>query len=116
MTRDVVLHPLPIMGMFYRWCVDLAGPFPQSEYGNYYIMVMIEHFRKCVQVVAMPTKESCESAKVFRRYVLCMHGTRAEVLTDQGTEFMGEFQEMPDEALIDHCRTSRDHPHADGLA
>ena len=33
--RDVVLHPLPIMGMFYRWSVDLAGPFPQSEYGNY---------------------------------------------------------------------------------
>ena len=45
-SRDVVLHPLPIMGMFYHWSVDLAGPFPQSEYGNYYIMVMIDHFSK----------------------------------------------------------------------
>ena len=69
-TRDVVLHPLPIMGMFYRWCTDLAGPFPQSEFGNYYIMVMIEIFSKWVEVVAIPTKESCEAARVFRLYVV----------------------------------------------
>ena len=40
--RDVVVLPLPI--------VDAAGPLPQSEYGNYYIMVMIEHFSKWVEV------------------------------------------------------------------
>ena len=27
-SQDVVLHPIPIMCMFYRWSVDLAGPFP----------------------------------------------------------------------------------------
>ena len=64
--RDVVLHPRPVMGMFYRKSVDLAGPFPQSEYENYYIMVMIEHFSKWVEVVTIPTKESCEIARVFR--------------------------------------------------
>ena len=114
--RDVVLHALPIMGIFYRSSVYLAGPFPESEYGNYYIMVMIEHFSKWVEVVAIPTKESCETARVFRQYVLCRYGAPAEVLTDQGTEFRGEFQEMLDEALIDHRRTSRDHPQPDGLA
>ena len=56
--RDVVLHPLPIVGMFYRWSVVPAGPFPQSEYGNYYIMVMIEHYSKW--------EESCEcSASMY---------------------------------------------------
>ena len=88
--RDVELHPLPIMGMFYRWSVDLGGPFPQSEYGNYYIMVMIEHFGKWVEAVAIPLKESCETARIFRQYVLCRYGAPAEVLTDQGTEFRGE--------------------------
>ena len=39
--RDSELHPFPIMGMFYRWSVDLAGLFPQSMYENFYIMVMI---------------------------------------------------------------------------
>ena len=79
-------------------------------------MVMIEHFSKWVEVVAILTKESCETARVFRQYVLCRYGAPAEVLTEQGTEFRGEHQEMLDEALIDHRRTSRDHPQADGLA
>ena len=79
-------------------------------------MVMIEHFSKWVEVVAILSKETCETAKVFRQYVLCKYGAPAKVLTDQGTEFRGEFQEMLDEALIDDRRTSRDHPQADGLA
>ena len=110
--RDVVPHPLPIMGMFYRWYVDLVGPSPQSEFGNFFIMVMIEHFSKWVEVVAIPTKESCETARVFHQYVLCRYGTLAEVLTDQGTEFKGELQEMLDErggdgrVMTDHARNT----------
>ena len=53
---------------------------------------------------------------MFHQYVLCRYGAPAEVLTDQGTEFRGEFQEMLDEALIHHRKTLRDHPQADGLA
>ena len=63
-------HPLPLMVLFYRLSVDLAGLFPRSEFGNYYIMVMIEHFSMWVEVVAIPTKESCKTARVFRQYVL----------------------------------------------
>ena len=76
-------------------------------------MVMIEHFSKWVEEVAIPTKESCETARVFRQYVLCRYRAPAEVLTDQGTEFWGEFQEVLEEALINHRRTSRGHPQAD---
>ena len=112
--RDVNVHPLPIMGMFYHWSVDLVGPIPVSKYGNTYVMVMIEHFSKWVGVVAMPSKESTETARVFWEFVLCRYGAPAEVLTDQGTEFRGAFQELLDEALVDHCRTSRDHPQAHG--
>ena len=54
-------------------------------------MVMIEHFSKWVEVVAIPSKESCETARIFRQYVLCRFGAPAEVLTDQGTKFIGEF-------------------------
>ena len=38
------------------------------------------------------------------------------MLTNKGTEFRNEFQEMLDEALINHRRTSREHPQVDGLA
>jgi hypothetical protein len=35
---------------------------------------------------------------------------------DQGREFLNEFQTLCEQAMIDHCIASRDHPEADGLA
>ena len=63
--HDTTLLPLPIMGMFYRWFVDLAGPFPQSFFGTYYVMVMIEYLNKLVEVADIPSKESSGGAHVF---------------------------------------------------
>ena len=54
-------------------------------------MVVIEHFNKWVTIIAIPYKESSETARVFRQLVLCRHGAPAEILTDHGTEFSGEF-------------------------
>jgi hypothetical protein len=39
--------------MFYRWSCDLAGELPQTSRGNVYIMIMIEHFSKWVELVAV---------------------------------------------------------------
>ena len=49
------LTPLPIMGLFHRWGVDLAGPMnPTSSAGNKYVMVMVGHFTKHIEAVAIP--------------------------------------------------------------
>ena len=40
----------------------------------------------------------------------------AEILTDQGREFLGAFEELCIKALIDHCTTLRDHLEVNGLA
>jgi hypothetical protein len=102
--------------MFYRWSCDLAGELPQTSRGNVYIMIMIEHFSKWVELVALPDKSSHSTNQAFLQQVLSRFGACAECLTDQGSEFRGEFQDLFDHALIDHCRTSRDHPQANGLA
>jgi hypothetical protein len=115
-AKSPVLHPLPIMGMFYRWSLDLAGPLPRSRRGKLYALVMIEHFSKWLELVALPSKEPRHIATAFTECVLTRYGAPAEVLTDQGTEFRGEFQDLLDESFIDHRLTSRNHPQADGLA
>ena len=116
-AKSPVLHPLPIRGMFYRWSCDLAGPLPTTRLtGNRFIMVMIEHFSKWLELVPLTQKTARFTAAAFKDCVLSRYGAPAECLTDQGTEFRGEFQALLDEALIDHRRTSRDHPQADGLA
>jgi hypothetical protein len=53
-VRDTVLKPLPIMGLFYRWGVDLCKMPHTSEDGNKYVVVMIEHFTKWVEFSPHP--------------------------------------------------------------
>jgi hypothetical protein len=110
------LHPLPIMGLGYRWSLDFAGPLPVTSRHNRYVLVMVEHFSKWIELVALPDKYSEGVAYAFLDRVLSHFGAPAEVLTDQGTEFRGEFQDLCDKCLIDQRTTSQDHPKADGLA
>jgi hypothetical protein len=111
------LQPLPVMGLFYRWGVDLAGPIlPKSAQGNTYIMVAIEHFSKHVEAVPIPSKDSAVVAHAFLTHVLARYGSPAEVLTDQGNEFQGAFQQLLEQCFIDHRTTSAYNPQADGLA
>ena len=34
--------------------MDMLGPFPQSEWGNKYILVMVDQFSKWVEIHAIP--------------------------------------------------------------
>jgi hypothetical protein len=104
------------MGLGYRWSLDFAGPLPLIIQHNKYVLVMVEHFSKWIELVPSLDKSSKGITYAFLDRVLSHFGAPAEVLTNQGTNFQGEFQVLCDKALIDHQTTSRDHPEADGLA
>ena len=115
-TLSPQLQPLPIMGLGYRWSLDFAGPLVVTPRGAKYVLVMVEHFSKWIELVALPQNSSELAAMAFLDRVLARFGAPAEVLTDQGREFLGAFEALCTKALIDHRTTSRDHPEADGLA
>ncbi|OAE33903.1 hypothetical protein AXG93_1658s1110 [Marchantia polymorpha subsp. ruderalis] len=110
------LHPLHIMALGYRWSLDFAGPLTLTVRHHWYVLVMVEHFSKWIELVALPDKASEGVAYAFLDKVLSHYGAPAKVLTDQGREFQDESHVLCDKALIDHMTTSRDHPEADGLA
>jgi transposase len=83
---------------------------------NVYILIMIEHLSKWIELVALLDKSSRSTSQAFLQQVLTRFGACAECLTDQRSKFRGEFQDLLDHALVDHRRTSRYHPQADGLA
>jgi transposase-like protein len=104
------------MGLVYWWSLDFAGPLPVISHHNRYTLVIVEHFSKWIELVALPDKCSEGVTYAFLDRMLSQFGAPAEVLTDQGTEFKGNFQDLLNRCLIDHYITSRDHPQADGLA
>ena len=89
---------------------------PTTKRGNKYVLVMIEHFTKWVELVPLPNKSADLTATTFLESVLSRFGAPAEVVTDQGSEFKGEFSDVLHHHGIDHRLASREHPQADGLS
>jgi transposase InsO family protein len=104
------------MGLGYRWSLDFAGLLPLTVRHDRYVLVMVEHFSKWIELVPSPDKSSEGVVYAFLDRVLSHFGAPTEVLIDQGTKFQGEFQVLCDKALIDHRTMFRDHPEADGVA
>ena len=59
---------------------------------------MIEHLSKWVEAVVLSEKSSGSTAAAFLDRVLSRFGGCAEVLTDRGSEFQGEFQALMEKA------------------
>jgi transposase InsO family protein len=97
-------RPLSIMDLGYRWNLDFAGPLMITSRGTKYVLMMVEHFSKWIELVALPQNSSELAAVAFLDRVFVRFGALAEVLTDQGREFLGSFKELCTKALIDHCR------------
>ena len=54
-------------------------------------------------------------ADFFRREVIARHGCPKEVLSDNGGEFLGEFDKLLQDFRIDHKLSSPNHPQTNGL-
>jgi len=66
--------------------------------------------------VALPQNSLELATTTFLDRVLVRFGAPTKVLTDQGREFLGAFEELCTKALINHHTTSRNHSKANGLA
>ena len=115
-TLSPQLQPLLIMGLGYSWSLDFAGPLVVTPRGAKCVLVVMEHFSKWIELVALPQNSAELAAAAFLNCVLAHFGALAEVLTDQRRGFLGVFEELCTKALIDHRTISRDHPKADGFA
>ena len=104
------------MSLGYRCSLDFAEPLVVTPHGAKYMLVMVEHLSKWIELVALPQNSLKSAAMAFLDWVLARFGAPAEVLTYQGRNFIGSFEALCTKALIDHRTTSRDHPWADGLA
>lgn len=85
-TSRVNLRSLPIHGLGYRWSLDIAGEAPLARGGKRYILVMIEHVNKWVEVAELSQKSAAAVAVAFSSMVLTLFGSCGEVLTHQGTD------------------------------
>ena len=101
---------------FERIAMDVAGPFPTSDSGNRYVLVVMDYFSKWPEVYAIPNQEARTIVDVFSKNWICRYGVPSEVHSDQGRNFESAiFKEMCDSYGIKKTRTTPLHPQSDGM-
>ncbi len=72
--------------------MDFARPLPLTVWHNIYVLVIVEHFSKWVELVPSFDKSSEGIVYAFLDRVLSHFGAPAEVLTDQVRSFKVSFR------------------------
>ena len=99
-----------------RVAIDIAGPWPTSNSGNKYIMVVMDYFTKWVEAYGIPNQEAYTVAEAFVNQFVTRYGIPRIVHTDQGSNFQSHlFREMCELLGIDKTRTTPFHPASDGM-
>jgi len=100
---------------FQTLAMDLMGPFPLTEAGNKYILVITDFLTRFAVVEALPDKTAEAVAKSIYGIFL-QYGVPKTVLTDQGREFRNKFLRCMAKTLgFDHHQIVAYHPASNGL-
>ena len=95
--------------------IDLIGPINESTNGSRYIFTIVDHFSRYVTLIPLRNKSSDTVAKAFVKFVL-RHGAPKTVISDQGTEFVGEkFAKVCEELQIKTGLTTSFRPKSNGM-
>ena len=68
---------------FERIAVDIAGPFPVTDDGNRYIMVVDDYFTKRVEAYTIPNQEVTTVAKQLVHNFCCRYGAPCLLYTSR---------------------------------
>lgn len=110
------MHQYNVGAPFERIAMDIAGPFPISNAGNKYILVVIDYFSKWPEVYPIPNQEAKTVADIFIKNWICRYGAPLELHSDQGRNFESTlFKEVCDMLGIQKTRTTALHPQSDGM-
>jgi len=104
--------------MFPQGCfclLDFAIPLNLTPQHDQYVLVMIEHFSKWLELVCLLDHSNERATYTFLDRVFSKFGALAEVFIDQGMKNCGKFQKLCEKALIDHYTISQDHLEANEL-
>ena len=94
---------------------DYLGPFPASDRGNRYILLLTDHFTKYVKILPVPdmTAETC-ATKIINEYV-SRWGCPLAIHSDQGRTYESKiFKEMCRMLEVRKSRTSVRNPKGNG--
>ena len=91
--------------------IDLMGPFPESESGNKYVLVVVDSFSKWMEAYPIPNIEAKTVAERLVLEFISRFGVPLQIKSDRGRQFDCElFKEMCILLDVEHRMSTPFHP------
>ncbi|GKT25866.1 Transposon Tf2-6 polyprotein [Aduncisulcus paluster] len=100
---------------FHTLCIDTMGPFPDSELGHKYIIVIVDAFTRWCELLPTKTAESREVVDFLFYNIIARYGVPKEIISDSGRQYSNYLSDHLYDTfgIVQHC-TTPDHPEANG--
>ena len=97
--------------------MDILSPFPPSESGNRYILLMVDQFTKWVEIHPIPDQTAEQTARMAVDQFFSRFGAPLQIHTDQGRNFDGHVMKaLCSLYCITKTRTTPYHSSSNGQA
>ncbi|KAL3698607.1 hypothetical protein R1sor_012683 [Riccia sorocarpa] len=97
-TKTPPLRPVPLLGPFEKWGIDIVGPLNQTPRGNRFIVVATDYLTKWVE--ARPLKQTGEEevGRFLLERIITRFGCPLELVSDRGGENLQLLRRVEEEA------------------
>ncbi|GKB11763.1 reverse transcriptase domain-containing protein [Tanacetum coccineum] len=110
------LTPITSPWPFYKWGIDIAGPFSEGPGKVKFLIVAMDYFTKCIEAKPVATITGAQVKKFVWDNVVCIFGLPGEIVSDNEKQFRDNpFKDWCEKLSIRQCFASVKHPQANGL-
>jgi hypothetical protein len=100
---------------FEKCALDVVGPITETKSGNKYILTFQDDLTKFLVAIPIPQQDAETVAKEFVLNIVLKFGAPAQVLTDQGSNFLSDLFKSTCKLLkIRKIQTTAFHPESNG--
>jgi hypothetical protein len=111
------LHSISTPWPFHTWGLDLLGRFTPAADQLKHLIVAVDYYTKWIELEPLASLASIKVQNFVFRQIICRIGIPAEVICDNGTQFIDkEFREMLVGLYIKQYFASVEHPQSNGQA
>ena len=75
---------------FIRWSMDIIGPMHKSTRGVQHLLVLTDYFSKWIEAEAYITIKDSVVKTFLWKNIICRYGFPAEIVTDNGSQFISK--------------------------
>ncbi|GKC01487.1 reverse transcriptase domain-containing protein [Tanacetum coccineum] len=110
------LTPIMAPWPFYKWGIDIAGPFLEGPGKVKFLIVAMDYFTKWIEAKAVATITGNQVKKFVWDNIVCRFGLPGEIISDNGKQFSDNpFKDWCDKLNITQRFPSVKHPQSNRL-